>query len=296
MRSTRQSLTEEALGGLSAGIVGTIIGFPLDTIKTRMQTQHHHGASSNRGMWATARAIVHTEGFLSLYKGIAPPLVSLSILNTINFASYSYFQHVFHAQRGWDVRNALAGAVCGPIASSVSTIENLVKTQMQVDNVQHKRFRGSLDAVRQLIHEHGVSIVYRGHGINTVRETAFLTTYFGLYEGVRHMLHSLDTSGHGQFYVPLSGGLAGAVAWTVTFPLDCIRAGVQGSDLHHQRTALTVNRELMATRGMAGLFSGVAPSIARAFLVSGSRFSAYEAALWLLRGGRDVDWNNAVQS
>ena len=33
----RVNLGEEALGGLSAGIVGTVIGFPLDVIKTRMR-------------------------------------------------------------------------------------------------------------------------------------------------------------------------------------------------------------------------------------------------------------------
>jgi len=32
------NLKVEALGGFSAGVVGTIIGYPLDLVKTRMQT------------------------------------------------------------------------------------------------------------------------------------------------------------------------------------------------------------------------------------------------------------------
>jgi len=32
------NLRLEALGGLCAGIVGTVVGFPLDLIKTRLQT------------------------------------------------------------------------------------------------------------------------------------------------------------------------------------------------------------------------------------------------------------------
>lgn len=31
-------LHEEAIGGLCAGILGTVIGYPLDLVKTRMQT------------------------------------------------------------------------------------------------------------------------------------------------------------------------------------------------------------------------------------------------------------------
>lgn len=58
---------------------------------------------------------------------MGPPLLSLSILNTLNFSSYSYFRDIYGANKGWDIRNALAGATAGPIAGSVSTIENLVK-------------------------------------------------------------------------------------------------------------------------------------------------------------------------
>jgi hypothetical protein len=42
--------------------------------------------------------------------------------------------------------------------------------------------------------------------------------------------------------------------------------------------------DLLRRRGVHGLYSGVALSLARAFLVSASRFSAYEGALWVLRG------------
>lgn len=35
------NLRVEALGGLSAGVVGTVIGYPLDLVKTRMQTSSH---------------------------------------------------------------------------------------------------------------------------------------------------------------------------------------------------------------------------------------------------------------
>ena len=60
---------------------------------------------------------------------MGPPLLSLSILNTINFSSYSYFRDVYGAKKGLDIRNALAGATAGPLASSISTVEHLVKVR-----------------------------------------------------------------------------------------------------------------------------------------------------------------------
>ena len=306
-----KELSEEALAGLSAGILGTVIGYPLDVVKTRQQTSSA-ASSSSRSILATASHIVRHEGGVpSLYKGVVPPLVSLSILNTLNFASYSYFQHFFGAHRSaWDGRNAAAAAAVGPLAATVSTVENLLKTQLQLDNTrttQQPRYKGgALDCARQLVQTHGWTVLYYGHAVNTARETVFLMTYFFLYEGFRHQLghwgiaakHSNDnndgddsTAIH-QLAIPVAGGLSGALAWTVSFPLDCVRAGVQGQDLLHtaqrQKTAAQVLQSILHTKGLGGLYHGVAPSIARAFLVSGSRFSAYETTLYLLRGGREV--------
>jgi Mitochondrial carrier protein len=141
-------LGEEALGGLSAGIVGTVIGFPLDTVKTRMQTGASASATkiistathppvpppsppkNNHSIYQIARSIVQQEGFLSLYKGIGPPLLSLSILGTLTFTQYSYFQDYFLATPGWDGRNFLAGISCSPMAGMISTVENLVKVSI----------------------------------------------------------------------------------------------------------------------------------------------------------------------
>lgn len=172
---------------------------------------------------------------------------------------------------------------------------------MQVDNVRQKQFTGSLHCLKTLVQTQGPHIIYTGHVVNTAREGVFLGTYFFVYEGFREVLFhaaqmasSEDTHGHHKtthkWAIPLSGGLAGSIAWFVSFPLDCIRAGVQGQPLQHdtpRKGSLDVMKELLETKGVRGLYSGVSPSIMRAFLVSGSRFSAYEGALWLMRGGRD---------
>jgi solute carrier family 25 carnitine/acylcarnitine transporter 20/29 len=45
--------------------------------------------------------------------------------------------------------------------------------------------------------------------------------------------------------------------------------------------SMDVLKDLLKTKGWRGLYSGVSPSIMRAFVVSGSRFSAYEFAVKL---------------
>ena len=271
---------------------------------------------------------MQSHGVLSLYRGVAPPLLSLSILNTFTFSAYSYFQHnIYQAHRGhWDIRNAAAGASCGPFAAVVSTVENLIKTQMQLDHRHQKKharqFTSSWDCFRQLKGSSGgITTLYTGHAINTIREVTFLATYFYVYEGLRteiahHLSHQHFELPEDTLWwaIPAAGGLSGAIAWTVSFPLDCIRASVQGQPLivassarRKDATAGTptipaaasssssttgsswqVARRLVASKGIMGLYAGASASILRAFLVSGTRFSAYEGMLYLLRGGRDM--------
>ena len=69
---------------------------------------------------------------------------------------------------------------------------------------------------------------------------------------------------------------------------DCVRAGVQGQTLeltlvNNRKTGRQVFRELMATRGLRSLYRGVSAAVMRAFIVSSSRFSAYEVTLWLFK-------------
>lgn len=164
----------------------------------------------------------------------------------------------------------------------------IFQTQMQLDNITKKEFESSFHCLRTLVSRHGLSVVYTGHGVNTLREAAFLGNYFFVYEGLRESLIASQWL-QVQVAVPVAGGCSGALAWFVSFPLDCVRAGVQGQPLPANKSAWTICRELIQDRGIRGLYSGANASVARAFLVSGSRFSAYEFALFLVRGGRQYE-------
>eukprot|EP00520_Triparma_pacifica_P004886 CAMPEP_0118663050 /NCGR_PEP_ID=MMETSP0785-20121206/17182_1 /TAXON_ID=91992 /ORGANISM="Bolidomonas pacifica, Strain CCMP 1866" /LENGTH=277 /DNA_ID=CAMNT_0006556683 /DNA_START=73 /DNA_END=902 /DNA_ORIENTATION=- len=265
---TGSTYRRDIFGGFTAGVVGTVIGYPLDTIKTRMQT----GSSGGGGIFAVGRRILQTEGFPAFYKGIGTPLLSLSILNTLNFTSYNHFKRVFggdNATNGGIIRCVMAGVVAGPIASVVSTPEHLIKTQMQIDNTSAspKYTSGSLSALRKISSTHGIRSVFLGHTSNTVRESCFLGIYFGCYEVFRALLPEWKVS------VPIAGGLAGAAGWVGSYPLDCIKANIQGSLGGPSRSILSTGRDILKERGIRGLYSGLGPSLMRAFLVSGTRFS-----------------------
>ncbi|GME85140.1 unnamed protein product [Ambrosiozyma monospora] len=67
----------------SASLVSTTIGFPLDSMKTRMQTHHFDNA------FQCLRLTVHSEGVLGLFRGIAAPLISTSFARSFGVSVYT---------------------------------------------------------------------------------------------------------------------------------------------------------------------------------------------------------------
>jgi solute carrier family 25 carnitine/acylcarnitine transporter 20/29 len=288
-RDSSQAVIHEAFAGFCAGVVGTILGFPLDTIKTRMQTTHV-------GAMDAIKIIQNQHGLRGYYRGVGSPLVSLTILNTLNFSSYGYFCRMFGAasspMNGFEWKYGVAAACVGPLASSISTPFELVKTKLQLAKKssiagEEKVIGGSVRMASTIIRTNGLKALYQGHAVNTLREMVFLSTYFLTYEHMKvNLIQSLSLSS--SLATAISGGIAGALGWFISFPLDNIKSNIQGSPLSSgesvvvRKSAMEIGKEILQRNGIVGLYSGVGPSIARAFIVSASRFSAYEFALTIV--------------
>jgi len=293
---------EEAIAGFAAGVVGTLIGYPLDSIKTRMQA-----GAKGPGL---IKHIISSEGIGGFYRGVASPLLALTVLNTLNFSSYARFRSLYNVDDGlisaggFELKVAAAAATVGPLASMISTPFELVKTQMVI-NQKNSSTSGSsssrpssIRTAYSIVRQYGIQKLYIAHGVNTTREIVFLSTYFTVYEHSKSyisdiMYHKWGWSSNAS--IPVAGGISGAIGWFVSFPLDCIKSNIQGipfpvvaassnnTPVITRPSAFTVAKSLIASKGIAGLYSGVGPSIARAFLVSASRFSIYEGVLSVLR-------------
>jgi len=272
----------DAFSGLSAGVVGTVVGHPLDVVKTRMQTAQ----SPSSGILRTMFEIGRTEGIRQgLYRGIAPPLLSLSILNTLSFTCYSSLlreiQTVFPTSLS--LAPFTAGALTGFLASWISTPFEFLKVRMQT----HVKAGGtSLAYARQVLKTNGFKAFYTGFAINSTREVLFCFVYFGSYESFKNSLvsalsveqkHTWNTSA-----IALSGGLAGASAWFVSFPLDTIKSHIQGIGKDGSRASFSEAFNKISCRGIQGFYSGIGPSILRSFLVSSTRFSVFESTRSIL--------------
>ena len=62
--------------GIVGGCSGTIVGHPLDTLKTRLQIDLTHKSTIK-----TLKGIIKHEGVKGLYKGISAPLIGSTLVN-----------------------------------------------------------------------------------------------------------------------------------------------------------------------------------------------------------------------
>ena len=65
--------------GSISGICGLLLGHPLDTIKCRMQYQ----SNEYKTLYSTFKRIIREEKFISLFKGVIPPLCNQFPINAL---------------------------------------------------------------------------------------------------------------------------------------------------------------------------------------------------------------------
>ncbi len=51
-------LRDETIGGFTAGVAGTVLGFPLDLVKTRMQTSLSSPGMHSSNLFTVMRGII----------------------------------------------------------------------------------------------------------------------------------------------------------------------------------------------------------------------------------------------
>ena len=271
----------DMIAGGCAGLVGTVLGYPLDVVKSRMQS------CPNQSTGELLNAIYAESGWKAFYRGLASPLLALVILNSLNFTLFSnisakYEQFISSKL----IVHVLSGASVGPAAAIISTPFEYIKIQMQLNKLlslkdpSMVKYSNSLHASVAITKTEGFQMLYTGHSVNTVREMVFLGTYFGVYGQFKSWLSDGITPLH--LSIPVAGGTAGAIGWLVSYPLDCVKSNIQQiskASIHTQRlSAWRIARDIVSRSGsgIVGLYAGVHWSLARAFIVSASRFACYE--------------------
>ncbi|CAN8233354.1 unnamed protein product [Cochlearia groenlandica] len=266
----------EFVAGGFGGVAGIISGYPLDTLRIRQQHSSRSGSA-----FTILRRMLAVEGPTSLYRGMAAPLASVTFQNAMVFQIYAIFSRSFDSSLPMEEPPSYSGVALGGVGTGamqslmLSPVELIkIRLQLQQSNI------GPIRLAKSILRTQGLKGIYRGLTITVLRDAPAHGLYFWTYEYIRENLHpGCRKSGEERLRTMLvAGGLAGVASWVACYPLDVVKTRLQQGHGDYDGIA-DCFRKSITREGYGILWRGLGTAVARAFVVNGAIFAAYEVAL-----------------
>ncbi|XP_026133743.1 mitoferrin-2-like [Carassius auratus] len=240
------STSTHMLAGAVAGIMEHCLMFPIDCVKTRMQSLQPEPAARYRNVMDALWRIMRTEGIWRPIRGLNVTAVGAGPAHALYFACYERLKKVLsdiiHPGANSHLANGAAGCVATLLHDAAMNPAEVVKQRMQMYN---SPYRGVLDCIRCVWRQEGALAFYRSYTTQLTMNIPFQALHFMTYEYLEELLNPqrhYNPSSH-----MVSGALAGAIAATATTPLDVCKT------LLNTQESLALNSISRSGRHITGL-------------------------------------------
>ncbi|KAI4254353.1 MAG: hypothetical protein LQ352_003141 [Teloschistes flavicans] len=134
---------------------------------------------------------------------------------------------------------------------------------------------GTIHTFKDILHKEGVTAFWKGNVPAELLYIAYGAVQFSAYRTTNQLLQPLKLPDPVDTFI--SGATAGAVATSLTYPLDLLRTrfAAQGSVRVYRNLRSSV-LEIARTEGTGGFFQGIGPAVGQVVPYMGLFFSAYE--------------------
>ncbi|KAF1364785.1 mitochondrial carrier [Lizonia empirigonia] len=274
---------------LAGGLAGTTVDlslYPLDTLKTRLQSSGGFTASG---------------GFTGIYRGVGSAIVGSAPGAALFFITYDSVKRNL-SSRTTTLRNAEGkeytvtggnGAATHMLAASLGEVAACtvrVPTEVVKQRAQASQHPSSLSALTHILNQratHGLAHVwrelYRGWSITIIREVPFTVIQFPLWESLKRWRQA--QTGRSQVS-GLEGGLlgsaAGAVAAGVTTPLDVLKTRMMLAK--EKQPMFIMLSTILRENGPRAFFAGIGPRVGWISVGGAIFLGSYQWASNLLGG------------
>ncbi|MDP2439222.1 MAG: MC/SLC25 family protein [archaeon] len=279
---------QSALSGVASGFLSVLTLYPLDIVRTRLQVQHViKGKTHTSSLIQTTTELYRQRGVRGFYQGLSTNLVGSSVAWGLYFAAFHGFQRRLsrHLDRNDDetshradlppLLNLVCGVGAGVLATTVTTPIWIVKTRIQVGDLQRGsvRYSGLLHGLRSIWGQEGLPGLTRGL-VPALWSTSHTAIQFMVYE---ELLKTFGADSSAS--VLLCAAASKTVASALTNPFQVIKAriqihspGQQAADATPFSTSfLATARQAFRHEGVAGFYRGWTLALART--VPGSAFT-----------------------
>ncbi|RPA89394.1 mitochondrial carrier [Choiromyces venosus 120613-1] len=288
-----------ALGSI-AGAFGATIVYPIDLVKTRMQTQRSKvvGELMYKNSIDCAKKVIRNEGFRGLYSGLGPQLIGVAPEKAIKLTVNDLVRSKAKGKDGeitlpWEI---IAGASAGGCQVVFTNPLEIVKIRLQVQgevakNVEGVPRRSALWIVKNL----GLVGLYKGASACLLRDVPFSAIYFPTYSHLKKdWFGESPTKKLGILQLLISGAIAGMPAAYLTTPCDVIKTRLQveaRKGQTHYRGLIHCASTIWREEGFKAFYKGGPARILRSSPQFGFTLAAYEVlqTLFPVHGGKTAE-------
>jgi solute carrier family 25 iron transporter 28/37 len=238
------------------------------------------------------------KGFKStsrnLWRGVNSVVLGAGPAHALHFATYEACKESFGANA--DGHHPLASAAAGACATLAhDTLMNpfdVVKQRMQLGDSSYRTVR---ECARTVYAKEGIAAFYISLPTTLVMSVPFQSIQFATYEYFRKVINprgDYDPKTHA-----IAGGLAGAIASTVTVPLDVVKTLLQTRGQNSDPRIRNVSGLVEAVHiikgryGIRGFFRGLKPRVLTQMPSAAISWSVYEYFKWFISSTN----NNTIQ-
>ncbi|ORY86147.1 mitochondrial carrier domain-containing protein [Protomyces lactucae-debilis] len=238
------NLVAALIAGAFAGLLVDLSLFPLDTIKTRLQSSQGFAAAG---------------GLSNLYHGIGSIALGSAPSSALFFVAYEWSKSHLTRDGGAGFLGHLLATTLGEIASSLVRVPaDVVKSRQQVEGdgstATHHAGKASSHFLGSF------SAFYTGWLSTLVREIPFGCIQFPLFSFLKAMASPVgDSNEISMLATALCGMVAGAAAGSLTTPLDVVKTRIMLAEAGEAATIMGVLKDVLRQEGPRGLFRGVVP-------------------------------------
>lgn len=258
---------QHMLAGAAAGMTEHIFMYPVDTVKTKMQSYVAARDFSGWGVMNAARSIVAKDGARGLWRGVGAVALSAGPAHALYFATYE-------ACKKWGMKGrkdvtpfvaGLSGVFATISLDGIMTPMDVVKQRMQL--ASRKAYPSVFQSIKSIYQNHGLTAFYAGYKTTLIMNVPFTAMYFAGYESAKSFILDWNEITDEDFSAAshcAAGAIAGTTAASITNPLDVVKTRLQTQGevgARRYRGMWHALRTIKMEEGWKGLLRGIVPRV-----------------------------------
>ncbi|XP_044755857.1 mitoferrin-1 [Coccinella septempunctata] len=264
--------------GAIAGVMEHCVMYPLDSVKTRMQSLSR---TNQHGIIDTFYRMVKKEGLFRPVRGMSAMVVGAGPSHALYFSTYEYIKNSLrqrtNSTRYHPVIHGAAGCIATLLHDGFMNPAEVIKQRLQMSNSPYKT---ALECLVKVYRKEGVAAFYRSYTTQLTMNVPFQCFHFITYEWMQKKINKegkYNPSAH-----MISGAIAGAAAAAITTPLDVCKTLLNTQQDASATGLVHAVKTVYRLGGPTGYFRGMQARIMYQMPSTAICWSTYEFFKYLL--------------